>query len=102
MWEIIFWILAAWAVDPVVADTEPARANAAVVAAYAALAPELPEPEPEPEPEPDEGCCGECNGTGKIKMPDGHLVPCPCPADCDCKQSKEATCTDGKCQVRRR
>jgi hypothetical protein len=96
MREWILWALAALSVDGAVVDTEPVLAQAAVVAAYATLSPEVkPEPTPEPQPEP-EGCCGECNGTGSVRMPDGHVVPCPCPESCECK-TNNLDCPDGKC-----
>lgn len=103
MWSFILYLLAAWSLDAQTASQEPAKAQAAVAAAYAALCRELPpEIEPEPSPEPGE-CCGNCGGTGKIKMPDGHLIDCPCPDGCDCKTSKKqknsTVCIDGKCIV---
>ena len=106
MWNFILYLLAVLSLDAQTASQEPAKAEAAVLAAYSALCRELPpevEPEPQPGPEPGE-CCGECGGTGKLKMPDGHLIDCPCPPGCACKTSKEEkesiVCKDGKCYVR--
>ena len=124
MWHRLLAILAALAADPAAPEREPPRAAAAVAVAYAAQAKGSPKPAPTPDPQE---CCGECNGTGKIVHPDGHVTDCPCPATCECKKPEEApsaskspavpaakadarlvqpggtaVCPDGKCNVRRR
>ncbi len=111
MWRTFLAWLAALSADPNSAIKEQPVADAACYAAYACQkikapppAPPIPVPEPEPEPDDDDGnteCCGECQGTGKIKMPDGHVVECPCPKGCDCKkkQDEESDCPDGQCDV---
>lgn len=123
MWQRLLALLAALAADPAAQEREPPRAAAAVAVAYAAQARSTPTPAPTPAPQE---CCGECNGTGKITHPDGHVTDCPCPATCECKKPKEAAsaskspavpaakadaqlvrpggtavCPDGKCNVRR-
>jgi len=124
MWHRLLALLASLAADPAALDREPPRAAAAVAVAYAAQAKST--PTPAPQPDLPEECCGECNGTGKIVHPDGHVTDCPCPPTCECKQKKAAVsvlkssaapaakagdrlvqpggtavCPDGKCNVRR-
>ena len=126
MWHRLLALLASLAADPAALDREPPRAAAAVAVAYAAQATAAPRPTPTPQPDDQEECCGKCNGTGKIKHPDGHVTDCPCPPTCECKKPKAAAsdskssaapaaeaadrlvqpggtavCPDGKCNVRR-
>ena len=107
LWHRMLAVLAAFAADPAAQEQEPPRAAAAVAVAYAAQASRLKPPAPAPGPADE--CCGECNGTGKIRHPDGHVTDCPCPATCECKASREdeqlaepggTACPDGKCNVR--
>lgn len=99
---LISWLV--WlSADPAALDVERPRAAAAIAAASASLASgsaPAPAPSPTPAPKPEK-CCGECNGSGFLVMPDGHRVPCPCPADCPCKKKPgaKAECPDGTCPV---
>lgn len=81
--------------------------DAAVSVAYAIQSPVEITPPPPDDVTPPDKCCGECGGTGKIKMPDGHVVDCPCPPGCSCKKKTEAPkppatrieCRNGKCVI---
>lgn len=103
LWRSLLAWLAAASADPSAFPVEDARSQAAVIAAYAALAPDSPSPAPKPPapvPGPPGGKCPAgcpCGGSGGI--PDGRVVkPCPCPASCACKSAKSAApCPDGKC-----
>jgi len=98
MWQWIIAWLVCLSADPAAVDLERPRCAAAVSAARASL---IVDPAPGPEPTPADECCGECNGSGYIVMPDGHRVACPCPPDCDCKTASvilvPGGCPDGKC-----
>ena len=62
MKEIILWVLTIYSAEPEAINREPCTACAACAAAYATLDVE----QPKPQPAPDDGCCGECNGTGSV------------------------------------
>lgn len=108
MWNFLLWLFAALSLDSHAARVEPIKCRAAVAAAYAAIAPPLPDiAPPDDSPAPAPKCCGECGGTGFVTMPDGHRIPCSCGPDCECKkqavqpakQSQDANCKDGKCST---
>jgi hypothetical protein len=112
MKEFVLWILTIYSADPEVIDREPAKAYAACSAAYATLEVVAPKPKPKPQPKPNDGCCGECGGTGFITHGDGHKTPCPCPEGCDCKPKQETAetkkvqeyiyikrCVNGRCFI---
>lgn len=111
MWRRVLALLASMAAaDPAVEQNEPPRAAAAVAVAYAAQARRL-SPTPEPAPAPSDECCNQCNGTGKVRQPDGHVTDCPCPESCPCKSSGEPAedlaapggdCPTGRCRVKTR
>lgn len=80
LWKWILWFLTWLSSDPSSADTEAAKATAAVSAARASMLVDAPTPPaPEPKPAPDEKC-KQCGGTGWIVQPDGHRTKCPCGA----------------------
>ena len=95
---IVGWLV--WlSAEPAQLDVERPKAAAAVAAAASCGCTHAPEPAPGPAPKPAE-CCGECNGTGYLTMPDGHKVKCPCPPNCKCLKQPtpaKAECPDGKC-----
>ena len=102
MWRTFLAWLAALSADPDAITKQQPVADAACFAAYACQKEKEPDPTPQPKPPepPDENeCCGECGNTGKIVMPDGHVVACPCPDDCACKKNKQPECPDGNCPV---
>jgi hypothetical protein len=93
IWRSLVAWLAAVSADPSAVAVEDARCQAAVIAAYAAAAPDSPAPGPKPPapaPNPPGGKCPvgcKCGGSGGI--PNGRVVePCPCPASCSCKAAK--------------
>lgn len=102
---LLIWLLTAFSVDDQACKLEPVRCGAAVSAAYASLRPKLSKPDevvPDVVPDKPAKCCGECNGTGIVTMPDGHRIACSCPDDCECKTKPKAAaagCPDGKCKV---
>jgi hypothetical protein len=101
MWHAFLAWLASLAADPVALDREAPRAAAAVAAAYASLANEMPTP---PAPPDQTKCCQACGGRGYITHADGHRTACPCPATCKCKanfgsRSPSPACPDGKCPI---
>ncbi len=66
--------------------------------AYVGLALAAIQTSPDVAPDEPRKCCGECNGTGRVKTGDGlSTVPCECPDSCPCKANKSASnCRDCK------
>jgi len=102
VWRSIVAWLAAMSGEPGAVELEDPRCQAAVIAAYAAMAPDSPAPGPRPPapaPNPPGGKCPvgcKCGGSGGI--PNGRVVePCPCPASCGCKAAKGGAPCE-KCQ----
>lgn len=100
-WRSLVAWLAAVSADPSAVAVEDARCQAAIIAAYAAAAPDSPAPGPKPPtpaPNPPGGKCpGGCPCGGSGGIPNGRVVePCPCPASCPCKAKGAPPCE--KCQ----
>lgn len=120
LWRTLIAWLAAMSADPAQIDTEGPKCEAAVAAAYATFAPDLP-PSPTPPPGPAEcPCGGRCVG-GRYQ-PDGNIwqqcspgclscraaAPaspqtsvCRCGGSCSAKCVCGCRCPDGKCRKER-